>query len=41
MNELCSHRRSQIGPRSKAEHLAAEEFPLFMMMEVKRFVAPR
>ena len=41
MDELCSHRRSQIGPRSKAEHLAAEEFPLFMMMEVKRFVAPR
>lgn len=29
--ELFSHRRSQVGgPFSKAEHLAAEEFPLFL-----------
>jgi ubiquinone/menaquinone biosynthesis C-methylase UbiE len=28
--ELFSHRRSQIGPFSKAEHKAAEEFPLFL-----------
>jgi ubiquinone/menaquinone biosynthesis C-methylase UbiE len=28
--ELFSHRRSQIGPFSKAEHKAAEEFPLFI-----------
>ncbi|WP_411827743.1 class I SAM-dependent methyltransferase [Luteolibacter sp. AS25] len=28
--ELFSHRRSQVGPFSKAEHRAAEEFPLFL-----------
>jgi len=28
--ELFSHRRSQAGPFSKAEHKAAEEFPLFL-----------
>jgi SAM-dependent methyltransferase len=28
--ELFSHRRSQSGPFSKAEHKAAEEFPLFL-----------
>jgi len=28
--ELFSHRRSQAGPFSKAEHKAAEEFPLFI-----------
>lgn len=28
--ELFSHRRSQVGPFSKAEHKAAEEFPLFI-----------
>lgn len=28
--ELFSHRRSQIGPFSKAEHRATEEFPLFL-----------
>ncbi|MFD2257502.1 class I SAM-dependent methyltransferase [Luteolibacter algae] len=28
--ELFSHRRSQVGPFSKAEHRAAEEFPLFI-----------
>jgi ubiquinone/menaquinone biosynthesis C-methylase UbiE len=29
-SELFSHRRSQVGPFSKAEHRAAEEFPLFL-----------
>lgn len=32
-DELCSHRRSQEGPRSKAEHFAAAEFPLFLLLE--------
>ena len=31
--ELCSHRRSQSGPFSKAEHRAAEEFPLFLALK--------
>jgi ubiquinone/menaquinone biosynthesis C-methylase UbiE len=32
--ELCSHRRSQgNGPFSKAEHRAAEEFPLFLALQ--------
>ena len=30
--ELYSHRRSQAGPFSKAEHLAAQEFPLFIAL---------
>ena len=34
--ELFSHRRSQVGPRSKAEHFAAEEFPMFLLLEVQR-----
>jgi len=35
--ELHSHRRSQAsGPFSKAEHRAAEEFPLFLALETKR-----
>lgn len=33
--ELFSHRRSQIGPFSKAEHRAAEEFPLFIGLAAK------
>jgi ubiquinone/menaquinone biosynthesis C-methylase UbiE len=34
--ELHSHRRSQAsGPFSKAEHRAAEEFPLFLALETK------
>lgn len=32
--ELHSHRRSQAGPRSRAEHRAAGEFPLFMALRV-------
>jgi ubiquinone/menaquinone biosynthesis C-methylase UbiE len=32
--ELFSHRKSQAGPRSVAEHRAAEEFPLFMVLKV-------
>ena len=31
--ELHSHRRSQSGPFSKAEHKAAEEFPLFIALK--------
>jgi ubiquinone/menaquinone biosynthesis C-methylase UbiE len=31
--ELFSHRRSQSGPFSKAEHRAAEEFPLFLALK--------
>ena len=30
--ELYSHRRSQAGPRSRGEHRAAEEFPLFLAL---------
>ena len=32
--ELYSHRRSQPGPRSRAEHRAAEEFPVFLALKV-------
>lgn len=35
-SELFSHRRSQAGPFSKAEHRAAEEFPLFLGLSAKR-----
>jgi ubiquinone/menaquinone biosynthesis C-methylase UbiE len=35
-SELFSHRRSQVGPFSKAEHRAAEEFPLFLGLAAKR-----
>ncbi len=36
--ELYSHRRSQgSGPYSKAEHKAAEEFPLFIALKVVKF----
>jgi SAM-dependent methyltransferase len=34
--ELYSHRRSQTGPFSKAEHRAAQEFPLFIALKVVR-----
>jgi SAM-dependent methyltransferase len=34
--ELFSHRRSQAGPFSKAEHRAAEEFPLFIALQCKK-----
>lgn len=33
--EMYSHRRSQVGPFSRAEHRAAEEFPLFMGLRTK------
>lgn len=39
--ELCTHRRSQVGPRSKAEHRAAEEFPLFLALRVEKIREPR
>ena len=36
--ELYSHRRSQTGgPFSKAEHHAAQEFPLFLALTLRRF----
>lgn len=31
--ELCTHRRSQPGPRSRAEHRAAAEFPVFIALK--------
>jgi len=34
--ELYSHRRSQTGPFSKAEHRAAQEFPLFLALKACR-----
>jgi ubiquinone/menaquinone biosynthesis C-methylase UbiE len=34
--ELYSHRRSQSGPFSKAEHKAAEEFPMFIALKAVR-----
>ena len=34
--EWCSHRRSQPGPRSRAEHRAAREFPLFLALRAVR-----
>ena len=34
--ELYSHRRSQTGPFSKAEHRAAQEFPLFLALKARR-----
>lgn len=34
--ELYSHRRSQSGPFSKAEHRAAEEFPLFLQLTLQK-----
>lgn len=39
--ELCSHRRSQSGPFSKAEHRAAEEFPLFLALKAVKLPSPR
>lgn len=39
--ELCSHRRSQSGPFSKAEHRAAEEFPLFLALKAVKLPASR
>lgn len=34
--ELHSHRRSQAGPRSRGEHRAAEEFPLFLALVAEK-----
>ncbi len=36
--ELYSHRRSQAGPFSKAEHRAAQEFPLFIALKAVRLI---
>ena len=32
--ELATHRRSQPGPRSRGEHRAAKEFPVFLALKV-------
>ncbi|MDB6119054.1 MAG: hypothetical protein JWO08_2835 [Verrucomicrobiaceae bacterium] len=37
--ELHSHRRSQAGPRSRAEHRAVDEFPVFMALKVIKLAA--
>jgi ubiquinone/menaquinone biosynthesis C-methylase UbiE len=34
--ELYSHRRSQPGPRSRGEHRAAQEFPMFIALKAVR-----
>jgi SAM-dependent methyltransferase len=39
-DELYSHRRSQAGPFSKAEHRAAQEFPLFIALKAVRLPVP-
>lgn len=36
LEEWISHKKSQSGPRQKAEDLARKEIPLFMMIEVKK-----
>lgn len=38
--ELYSHRRSQSGPFSKAEHRAASEFPLFLVLGAVKLPPP-
>lgn len=35
VDELFSHRRSQPGPRSRGEHRAAREFPLFLALVLR------
>lgn len=37
--ELATHRRSQPGPRSRGEHRAAKEFPVFLALKVTRLVS--
>jgi SAM-dependent methyltransferase len=37
--ELYSHRRSQPGPRSRGEHRAAEEFPVFLALKVVKLAS--
>ena len=37
LEEWISHKKSQNGPRQKAEDLARKEIPLFMMIEAKKF----
>lgn len=36
LEEWISHRKSQVGPRTKAEDVSRKEFPLFMMIEAMR-----
>ena len=37
MEEWISHKKSQPGPRQKAEDMARKEFPLFMALELKKY----
>jgi ubiquinone/menaquinone biosynthesis C-methylase UbiE len=36
LEEWISHKKSESGPRQKAEDLARKEIPLFMMIEIKK-----
>lgn len=36
LEEWISHKKSEIGPRAKAENTARKEFPLFMMMRASK-----
>ena len=37
LEEWISHKKSEAGPRQKAEDLARKEIPLFLMLEAKKF----
>ena len=37
LEEWISHKQSEKGPRQKAENIARTEFPLFLMLEAKKF----
>jgi ubiquinone/menaquinone biosynthesis C-methylase UbiE len=37
LEEWISHKESQAGPRKKAEDKARKEFPLFLMLELRKF----
>ena len=36
LEEWISHKKSEQGPRQKAEDLARKEIPLFLMLEAKK-----
>ncbi|MFY9461831.1 MAG: class I SAM-dependent methyltransferase [Candidatus Sungiibacteriota bacterium] len=39
LEEWISHRKSQRGPRQKNEDVARKEFPLFLMLEARKFIS--
>jgi hypothetical protein len=39
LEEWISHKKSESGPRQKGEDVARKEIPLFLMLEVKKFLA--